>query len=95
MSADDDTTRLQNASVFLGNNSSLATLYVLSFDEYGLRIWFAQLEAQFRNHKVTNEVDKFHHTIPLTDARKAANTEEIILNPPSPNRRNINACRPN
>ncbi|XP_049309837.1 uncharacterized protein LOC125777859 [Bactrocera dorsalis] len=82
MPADDDTPRLPKPSMFLGNNSSPATIRVPSFNQDRPALWFAQLESQFRNHNVTSEVDKFHHTIPLIDTRIAADAEDIILNPP-------------
>ena len=79
MPADDDTPRLPKASIFLGNNSSPATIRAPSFNQDSSAIWFAQLESQFSNHNVTNEVDKSHHKIPLIDTRIAADDEDIIL----------------
>lgn len=83
MPADDETPRLPKPSMFLGNNASPATIRVPSFNQDRPGLWFAQLESQFRNYNVTNEVDKFHHTIPLIDTRIAADAEDIILNPPA------------
>ncbi|XP_054088859.1 uncharacterized protein LOC128922445 [Zeugodacus cucurbitae] len=85
MPSDDDTPRLPKASIFMGNNPNTATIRVPNFNQDRPGLWFAQLESQFRNHNVTHEVDKFHHTIPLIDTRIAADAEDIILNPPADN----------
>ncbi|XP_017466270.1 PREDICTED: uncharacterized protein LOC108359101 [Rhagoletis zephyria] len=85
MPADDETPHLPKASILLGNNASPATIRVPSFNQDRPGLWFAQLESQFRNHNVTNEVDKIHHAIPLIDTRIAADAEDIILNPPAEN----------
>ncbi|XP_054081284.1 uncharacterized protein LOC128919844 [Zeugodacus cucurbitae] len=82
MPSDDDTPRLPKASIFMGNKPA-ATIRVPNFNQDRPGLWFAQLESQFRNHNVTHEVDKFHHTIPLIDTRIAADAEDIILNPPA------------
>ncbi|XP_036322026.1 uncharacterized protein K02A2.6-like [Rhagoletis pomonella] len=46
-------------------------------------LWFAQLEAQFVNHGIETEKEKFYQTIPLIDTRSAAEVEDIIINPPA------------
>ncbi|XP_063990786.1 uncharacterized protein LOC135169590 [Diachasmimorpha longicaudata] len=46
-------------------------------------LWFAQLEAQFRNRGIVTEQDKYNRTIPLIDTRSAAEAEDIIINPPA------------
>lgn len=45
-------------------------------------LWFAQLDAQFRIHKVTTEIDKFYHTVSLIDTRYAVEVEALISAPP-------------
>ncbi|XP_018791749.1 PREDICTED: uncharacterized protein LOC108970681 [Bactrocera latifrons] len=82
MPAGVDTPCLPKPSMFLGNNSSPAIIRVPLFNQDKPALWFTQLESQFRNHSVTSEVDKLHHTIPLIDTRIAADAEDIILNPP-------------
>ncbi|XP_054729252.1 uncharacterized protein LOC129238233 [Anastrepha obliqua] len=85
MPADDVTPLLPKPSIFLDDNVVPATIRVPSFNQDRPGLWFAQLESQFRNHNIKNEVDKFHHTIPLIDTRIAADAEDIILNPPAHN----------
>ncbi|XP_054734697.1 uncharacterized protein LOC129242159 [Anastrepha obliqua] len=81
MPADDVTPLLPKPSIVL--DVVPATIRVPSFSQDRPGLWFAQLESQFWNHNIENEVDKFHHTIPLIDIRIAADAEDIIFNPPA------------
>lgn len=49
-------------------------------------IWFAQIEAQFENAGVTNDVTKFNSVVSHLDPQFSKEVKDVIMSPPTNNR---------
>ena len=64
-------------------NVSAVAIKLLAFWPGDPEVWFAQVEAQFRLRRITDETTKFTHAIASLTKEYAVQVRDLLLSPPS------------